>query len=117
MNIELQGEQDGLRTLRMVGDFNIYHAADTRQALLPLLADAGTVEVDLSGVAEIDSSGVQLLIAAKKHLEARGASLHLVRHSAAVIDALELFDLDGYFGDPMLIPPSGQSGAGRGGHA
>ena len=52
----------------------------------------------------MDSAGLQLLLAAKKTMQQGGYPLHLVMHSHAVLDALELCQLAAFFGDPTLIP-------------
>ena len=62
------------------------------------------LELDLSGVSEMDSAGLQLLLAAKKTMQQGDSPLHLVMHSHAVLDALELCQLAAFFGDPTLIP-------------
>jgi anti-anti-sigma regulatory factor len=52
----------------------------------------------------MDSAGLQLLLAAKKTAQQGGYPLHLIMHSHAVLDALELCQLTAFFGDPTLMP-------------
>jgi anti-sigma B factor antagonist len=52
----------------------------------------------------MDSAGLQLLLAAKKTAQQSGYPLHLIMHSHAVLDALELCQLTAFFGDPTLMP-------------
>ena len=89
--------------LEIKGEMNIFTAAVCRQQLLDALEQPGDVEVDLSAVSEIDSAGVQLMIAAKREAAARSRTLRFAGHSRAVFDALELFDIGGHLGDPLLI--------------
>jgi anti-anti-sigma factor len=98
---EKQGEN--ARVLRIEGEMTIYRAAELRQVLLDALAPPGDLNIDLSGVTEIDSAGVQLLVAAKKSAQANSTELHLTGHSAEVLEVLEIFNLGGYFGDPIVI--------------
>lgn len=92
----------------IAGEMTIYTAAELKQALTPLLYRQQELELelelDLSQVSEMDSAGLQLLLAAKKTALQGGYPLHLVMHSHAVLDALELCQLATFFGDPTLIP-------------
>jgi len=47
------------------------------QAQPLLTADPGTVEIDLSGIGDLDLSGLQLLFALDRDLRARGVELEL----------------------------------------
>lgn len=87
----------------MLGDLNIFNAAEQAQRLLAALDAGSEVDVDLSGVTEIDSAGVQLMVAAKREALARNKPLRFTNHSPAVFDIFELCDLAGHFGDPVLI--------------
>ena len=87
----------------IVGDLNIFNATEQRQRLLDALGAGGDVEVDLSQVTEIDTAGMQLMVAAKRDAAARNKTLRFTNHSAAVLDVLELYDLCGHFGDPVVI--------------
>mgnify|MGYP002144327331 CR=1 FL=1 len=87
------------------GEVTIYRAAEIRELLLTELArHPEGLEINLASVSEIDSSGVQLLMAAKRAAQAAEQTLSLVHHSDAVVDVLELFNLAGFFGDPLLVP-------------
>ncbi|WP_346204848.1 STAS domain-containing protein [Aeromonas salmonicida] len=90
--------------VKVSGEMTIYTAAELKQTLTPLLYRQQTLELDLSQVSEMDSAGLQLLLAAKKTMQQGGYPLHLVMHSHAVLDALELCQLAAFFGDPTLIP-------------
>lgn len=90
--------------VKVSGEMTIYTAAELKQALTPLLYRQQALELDLSQVSEMDSAGLQLLLAAKKTMQQGDSPLHLVMHSHAVLDALELCQLAAFFGDPTLIP-------------
>ncbi len=90
-------------SLRLDGELTIYRAAEVKQLLLDSLHGAAAQEIDLSGVTELDTAGVQLLMLAKRSAEAEGRTLHLANHSPAVLDVFQLLDLAGYFGDPLVI--------------
>ncbi|MCX7175230.1 MAG: STAS domain-containing protein [Proteobacteria bacterium] len=87
----------------ILGDLSIFNAGEQRSRLLDALEAYSEVEVDLSGVSEIDSAGIQLMVAAKREAVNRNKSLRFTNHSPAVFDILELCDLAGHLGDPLLI--------------
>lgn len=92
-------------TLPIEGEFTIYRAAEWHGALVQALAQAqGALTLDLGQVSEMDSAGVQLLMAAKKTARAAGVALHLVGHSPAVLEVFQTLDLAAHFGDPLVLP-------------
>lgn len=82
--------------------------AEANRALLvdalPLLQN--DPRLDLSGVRQIDTGGVQLLLALRATLAGSGQSLALVSPSRDVVAALELLGLRGHF----PVAPGGLSG-------
>lgn len=97
--------------LRLQGEVNIYRANELKQELLAPLASGTTLEVDLSGVTDLDTAGLQVLMLAKKNAQALGGELRLIAHSPVVVDVLELLNLSAWFGDPLVIPPSSSQSA------
>jgi len=67
------------------------------------LNQSAELQVDLSGVSEVDGAGVQLLLAAKREAQHRGGTLTLIGHPPQFIEALELTDLARDFGDPLVL--------------
>lgn len=97
-------DRDGARCLRLQGELTIYAAATVKAALLDALAGTAELDVDLAEVTEIDTAGVQLLVAAKREALEAGTTLRLGGHSAAVVELIELLGLAGWFGDPLVLP-------------
>ncbi|UUX94540.1 lipid asymmetry maintenance protein MlaB [Aquabacterium sp. J223] len=94
--------------LRVDGEMTIYRAAELKPQLMAALDQAPAVALDLRGVAEIDTAGVQLLLLARRTAVERQRALHLVNPSTAVMDALRLLDLLPHFGDAIAVPaPAG----------
>jgi anti-sigma B factor antagonist len=79
-------------------DLTIAQAAVHRQQLLELWPPQGDVALDLAGVTDFDSSGVQLLLACARSLGERGDQLQLQTPSAVVRDALQVLGLSAHFG-------------------
>ena len=76
--------------LHAVGEMTIYHAAELKPVLLGALDQSDEIEIDLSGVSEIDTAGVQLLMLMKREAVATDKKLTLSGHSPAVLDVFEL---------------------------
>jgi len=88
------------------GEMSIYRAGDLKTLLLDALRQSPALEVDLSGVTELDTSGLQVLMLAKQTARANGGELYLQAHSPAVLDVFELLDMGAWFGDALLIAPA-----------
>lgn len=89
--------------LEIKGELNIFTAAELRLQLLEALATNTELEIDLAQVSEIDSAGLQLMLATKREAAGRQQVVHFTGHSPAVCDALELCKLSDQLGDPVLI--------------
>jgi anti-sigma B factor antagonist len=101
VNIE---RDDHVCRFRIDGEMTIYTAAEHKSQLLDHLDDCEELELDLSGVGEMDSAGLQILLVLKREMEKAGHSLRLTNHSQAVFEVLELLKMQAHFGDPVVIP-------------
>lgn len=90
--------------LRISENMTIYQAAAQKQQLLDALSIGEHLELDLSGVAEMDSAGLQLLLLLKREALQAGKQLSISGHSPAVRQVLDLCNLVRVFGDPLVIP-------------
>jgi anti-sigma B factor antagonist len=97
----------GAAALAIEGDFTIFRANELKQQIGQAIAqsDQTAVDIDLSRVTDVDSAGLQLMVLAKREAVRQGKQVRFVRHSEAVVDLIELCDLAGQFGDPLLIGP------------
>jgi anti-anti-sigma factor len=92
--------------LRLDGELTIYSAQETRQLLLHSLAELAqepapaTLEIDVSGVSEIDTAGMQLLMAARQHAREQGKDIRLAGQGASVTEVIALLGLGDYFSEP-----------------
>lgn len=93
----------GRHIARIEGELTIYDAAANKPALLAALAGNAELEINLSGVTEIDSAGLQLLLLTKREALRSGKDLRLVAHSEATLTVIDLLGLAGYFGDPLVL--------------
>jgi anti-sigma B factor antagonist len=82
--------------ITVTGDIDLYTSPDLRSAILKAVPEAG-VDVDLSGVRYMDSSGVATLVEGLRSARDNGTSFRLVEPSAAVMKVLKLAKLDSVF--------------------
>jgi anti-anti-sigma factor len=87
------------------GEFNIFTAESNKSRLLHAIRSTTTTEIniDLSNVTEIDTTGLQLMVMAKREAAENGKSVRFTGHSEPVLDLIDLCGLSGFFGDPILI--------------
>ena len=90
--------------LAIADDLTIYHAIALKEQLLGNLKDHAAIELDLSRVSQIDTSGIQLLMLAKRECQKLDKTLSIVAHSPAVHELMDFYNIAGYFGDPLVIP-------------
>ena len=89
------------------GEMTVYTCGELKPLLLQeLTAHPDAAELDLSGVGEIDTAGLQLLLAARRHASDAGRKLCLGKLSRAVTEVLELCWLDA-----TLLPREVATGA------
>lgn len=107
MTVTVEAETGGGSRCVIGRDMTIYTALELKEPLLGALAQCHAMKIDLAGVGEIDSAGLQLLVMAKTEAAAQGKTLSLSGHSPAVLEILELCNLESFFGDPVLIQSRG----------
>ncbi len=93
MEITRKDSKTGAR-ISCSGELTIYHAATAK----PLLLDdarpwPARVQLDLSGVSELDTAGVQLLLMLQRSVSAAGSQLTLQKVSTPVSDVLAALQL------------------------
>lgn len=101
-----EAKRNGHLALKLSGELTIYSAAEARTTLAGHLdRKPGLPELDLSGLEELDTAGVQVLLWLKREAGLRNKALPFSNHSPAVIEVFDLLKVTGLFGDPILITP------------
>ncbi len=67
-------ESDGRLTLEVSGAFTVYEVAEHREAFLAALMRSSDISLELGGVEDCDTAGVQLLLAVRRTVEKAGGS-------------------------------------------
>lgn len=91
----------GVQSIAPQGELTIYTVKDIRNRLLEVMAVSDRVDIDLAGVTDVDSAGLQLLLLAKRQA---GKEVRFTRHSAAVLRVVEMANVGPLLSDP---PASG----------
>lgn len=90
--------------LTLNGEMTIYTAMELKQILADALSGCTELTVSLAGVTEMDTAGVQLLLMLKKASQQQDKSVRLKDHAPPVLKVIEIFDLSGQLGDPVVMP-------------
>ncbi|MFF0107825.1 STAS domain-containing protein [Streptomyces hirsutus] len=85
---------DGIRVIHPTGEIDHHTCGQLQQALNTLTADRPRVVVDLSRVTFMDSSGINILIAAYKNVTAADGWIRLAAPTAPVLRVLQLVRVD-----------------------
>jgi anti-sigma B factor antagonist len=83
-----------LDPIRLDGELTVQVAAEYKGLLLNALADRDEVILELSGINELDTAGLQLLLLIKREAGQLGKAVRLTEPSPAVLEVLALARLD-----------------------
>ena len=98
--------------IELAGELTVQAATELKQALTTHLTRSRGMVLDLSGVSEIDTAGLQLLLLAKREAAASGMPFGLIAPSSAVLEILALARLDTDLEDASS--PGAPNGTGNG---
>ena len=79
-----------LKIIHLTGEIDMDVADETRQSILPLIDAGNDVQLNLSKVEYIDSSGISVLIESKKLSEQKNTKFELVEVSKPVEKVLAM---------------------------
>lgn len=90
-NAEIMGEQQ----LSINGELTISTVTEIKTTLSTALDQPGNLVVDLGNVEELDTAGLQLMLAASRY---GGDRIRFVNHSAAVLQTIHLSNMGAQLG-------------------
>ncbi|BAL23183.1 lipid asymmetry maintenance protein MlaB [Azoarcus sp. KH32C] len=100
MSIDVKCDGSAAR-VSLNGELNIYTVAEIKASLADCMEHADRIEIDLFGVSDIDTAGLQLMLIAKRD---PGKEVHFVNHPPCVLRLVDLANLAGVLGDPLVMP-------------
>jgi anti-anti-sigma factor len=83
-------ERDGRRVLRLTGDFDLSTSPGAAEAIASACNGTARVELDLSGVRFMDSSGLHALVSVRRRADRDGCTLVVGPVSDEARQVLEL---------------------------
>lgn len=86
-------KKTGLCQLRLEDEMSIYTAHATSASLSEFFAGYSDFELDLSGVTDFDSAGVQILLVFQRAAEKAGKKMRVIASNDVVQDVLQLYRL------------------------
>ena len=87
---QVHGANDAPVQVQLGAELTIYTAAAVKVTLLEALAKQRDLAIDLRGVSELDTAGLQLLVMASHRNSQAGRSTTLIAPSPTVTEVLEL---------------------------
>jgi anti-anti-sigma factor len=100
MNISVK-KRKGSHRVEIDGEMNIYSAVTLKEELACTVEEANEIDLALGKVTEIDTSGVQILIALKREADAAGKALRITSVSQQVTSVIRLLNLEDRFGESL----------------
>ena len=97
MTISLTEAENGTIRVAIDGPTTIYEAVDVKRDLLAGLERADRLEIDLAGVNELDTAGLQLLWLIRRDARSAGKQVWLTATSEAVTEVLNRYSLASFF--------------------
>lgn len=99
MGIEIKRE-NGTARVALAGELTIYNVAKIKAGLADAMTGATEIEIDLSGINDADSAGLQLMLIAKRN---PGKRVRFVNHPPPLLRLIDLANIGGLLGDPLLM--------------
>lgn len=100
MPITIIPNDAGSLRLQVDGAMTVYEAGAQKTELMETLAGAKAIEIDLAGIDEIDTAGLQLLALTRREGHRAGKPVYLLDPSGAVLEAMDCFGLGSWMQEP-----------------
>lgn len=82
---------------RLTGSLEASTSGESLDHLLQVLRSGRKVSMDAHGLTEIDTSGIQILLALRKEARLTGRDLRVTHPSKSVLDVFRLIGLENFF--------------------
>ena len=104
MKVNVKSDQE-ICSIALEGDMTIYTAMQCKNDMLAPLQECRAIDVDLSGVYEIDTSGLQILALFLKETDIRNIRVRFSAVSESVREFLNFCGLGNVLGTPEDSAP------------
>lgn len=89
--------------IKLGGSLTVQHATTLHRNLLNLVSKKENLYINLENVTEIDTAGIQLLLALKREFQNTDRILVYHSHSPALLSIMDLYGLVNVFADPVRL--------------
>lgn len=96
-------KQKGRCKISLEGELTIYQANELYEKFQKQLATCDALDINMQSVTEIDTAGVQILLALKREATKCNKSITISMHSTSVVEVFELMNIANEFGDPIVL--------------
>lgn len=86
-------KRTGIYHLKVVGDMTIHTASEDHAFFLDVTGKSKELHVNLSGITDIDTTGVQTLLVLRRWQKKNDTHLHLHSPNERVLGALSIFNV------------------------
>jgi len=100
MNLNIQS---GHVKVRLADSMDISTIAVDRDHLSQVMQGGDSYEINLAGVTEFDTAGIQLLLAFRQEARNLGRPCEFLQPSAPVLEAATLYGLESHFSSSLTI--------------
>lgn len=90
-------KHEGLCKMAIEGEMNIYHAAELKKSIFENFMESTAIELDLSQVTELDTTGFQLVYLLKREADAAHKPFRVTGRSETVDSVINLYNAAAYF--------------------
>jgi anti-anti-sigma regulatory factor len=105
MAISITSRANACTRLTLDGPMTVYEAVDVKRDLLHALAGSAELEIDVTGLDEIDTAGLQLLLLLRRESLRTAKTLRRAGTSPALAEVLDRYGLSTHFGQPLEAAP------------
>lgn len=103
MRISVAMGKQGILRARLGDALTMASAVDACDRLRQVSESSERLELDLSSLQDIDTAGVQILLALRKERQAKGHLLRMVQPSQPVQDVMSILGLESLFDEVLTV--------------
>ncbi|MEW6520351.1 MAG: STAS domain-containing protein [Thermodesulfobacteriota bacterium] len=80
--------------ITIAGDLTIYNSSEVKAGIMEEIGEMGSVTIDLQQLGDIDVTGIQLLLAARKSAEQTGRPFQLLNPTPVLLEKAAKIGID-----------------------
>jgi len=101
--IEIIKDKEKEGVYNIFGEMTIYDAEFIRVCLISILKENNGVEIDLSEVTDIDTTGIQIMYAIQNEAKNIQKKFRWINHSESILNTINLLNLGNSLGETVSL--------------